>query len=149
MKDLVLFLYSRHELARIEIEAEVHPDRSDRELVHDAKSRRRSQVREIEVARPWNTLPVRRTRRRLQRTDDSDADSLFKTTTLLPPVGKPAVVIVLFVAETVERVATDRCITAGKKRSLAGRSYDHAVKRARETMRKADPRTERRYHTTP
>jgi hypothetical protein len=114
---------ARHELLRIQIEAQIDARQADAlRLVGQAESGGGAEIDEAEitgerkdVAASTNPIPW-------NAPNKCARSSLFKTTTLLPPVGNPVVEIVPLVAEPIEREpAYGRIATLAKKRSLAGK----------------------------
>ena len=137
------------DLSRVEIEAQVDPDRPDGDRYITPKPAvGRMSVKSRSLAR-GNTLPASTNPVACNGPSTAMRSSLLNTTTPLPPVGKTCWRDGLLVAETVEREATHGRITAGEE-ALTGRQVlnDHAVKRARKPMGKADTGTERHDNAT-
>src|SRR4030095_16855103 len=118
------FLYAGHQLARVEVEAQIDADRPNGRAVHHAKAGRRTQVGKVEIARLREHVAGVHESCGLQRPHDADAQLAVQHDDAVASGREPGGRNRLFVAQAVERKTTYGGVAAREEALARGEILD-------------------------
>src|SRR5262245_14107251 len=115
------FEHTGHELARREVESELHANRADRRAIEDPEAGSGTEIREAQVAGVQKDIAGVDERHRRESLHGVDAQFRVEYHLTVTPLGEPRLRIDGFGrSETIEREPADRGVTAGEKAFTGG-----------------------------